>query len=65
VNIIYGSLSSFIATLIFFFVMNVIFIYGAEFNHQLMVMLGKRIVEKEHTDEPPGEHVLKPLHHKD
>ena len=48
VNIIYGSLSSFIATLIFFFVMNVIFIYGAEFNHQLLVMLGKRIVEREH-----------------
>lgn len=49
VNIIYGSLSSFIATLIFFFVMNVIFIYGAEFNHQMMVMLGLRIVEKEHV----------------
>jgi membrane protein len=47
VSIIYGSLSGFIATLIFFYVMNVIFIYGAEFNHQLMVMLGKRIVEKE------------------
>ena len=49
VNIIYGSLSSFIATLIFFFVMNLIFIYGAEFNHQLLVMLGKRIIEREHA----------------
>ncbi len=35
VNVIYGSLSSLIATLIFFFIMNIIFIYGAEFNHVL------------------------------
>ncbi|OYW14182.1 MAG: hypothetical protein B7X02_00600, partial [Rhodospirillales bacterium 12-54-5] len=35
-SVIYGSLSSFIATLIFFYVMNVIFIYGAEFNHVLL-----------------------------
>lgn len=47
VSLIYGSLSGLIATLIFFYVMNVIFIYGAEFNHQLMVMLGHRIEEKE------------------
>lgn len=46
-TLIYGSLSGFIATLIFFYVMNVIFIYGAEFNHELMVMLGHRIVERE------------------
>lgn len=47
VTLIYGSLSGFIATLIFFYVMNLIFIYGAEFNHELMVMLGHRIVERE------------------
>lgn len=47
VTLIYGSLSGFIATLIFFYVMNLIFIYGAEFNHELMVELGHRIVEKE------------------
>lgn len=47
VTLIYGSLSGFIATLIFFYVMNLIFIYGAEFNHELMVMLGKRIEERE------------------
>jgi membrane protein len=47
VNLIYGSLSSFIATLLFFYVMNVIFIYGAEFNHQLKLYLGVRIVERE------------------
>jgi uncharacterized BrkB/YihY/UPF0761 family membrane protein len=51
-TLIYGSLSGFIATLIFFYVMNVIFIYGAEFNHELMVTLGKRIVERE---APSGE----------
>ena len=50
VNLIYGSLSGFIATLLFFFVMNVIFIYGAEFNHQFKVMLGARIVEREYAD---------------
>ena len=47
VSLIYGSLSGLIATLIFLYVMNVIFIYGAEFNHELMVMLGQRIEEKE------------------
>lgn len=47
VTLIYGSLSGFIATLIFFYVMNLIFIYGAEFNHELMVMLGHRIIERE------------------
>lgn len=51
-TLIYGSLSGFIATLIFFYVMNVIFIYGAEFNHEFMVMLGHRIVERE---APTGE----------
>lgn len=59
VNIIYGSLSSFIATLIFFFVMNIIFIYGAEFNHELLIALGKKIVEKEHSEISPGEKVIK------
>lgn len=59
VNIIYGSLSSFIATLIFFFVMNVIFIYGAEFNHVLLEMLGQRIEEKEHSDISPDDTVIR------
>ena len=49
VNLIYGSLSSFIATLLFFYVMNVIFIYGAEFNHQLKLYVGVRIEEREHS----------------
>lgn len=59
VNIIYGSLSGFIATLIFFFVMNIIFIYGAEFNHELLIALGRKIVEKEHTTISPDEKVIK------
>lgn len=59
VNIIYGSLSSFIATLIFFFVMNIIFIYGAEFNHELLIALGKKIIEKEHSEVSPEDKVIK------
>ncbi|MES2984526.1 MAG: YihY/virulence factor BrkB family protein [Pseudomonadota bacterium] len=47
VTLVYGSLSGFIATLIFFYVMNLIFIYGAEFNHALMVARGTRIIERE------------------
>lgn len=62
VNIIYGSLSSFIATLIFFFVMNVIFIYGAEFNHELLIALGKKIVEKEHGVFSPDDKVIRNKH---
>lgn len=59
VNIIYGSLSGFIATLIFFFVMNIIFIYGAEFNHELLIALGKKIIEKEHSEVSPENKVIK------
>lgn len=62
VNIIYGSLSSFIATLIFFFVMNVIFIYGAEFNHELLIALGKKIVEREHGTASPDDKVIRNKH---
>jgi membrane protein len=42
-TVIYGSLSGFIATLIFFYVMLLIFIYGAEFNHALALARGRRI----------------------
>lgn len=62
-NIIYGSLSGFIATLIFFYVMNVIFIYGAEFNHELLIAMGKKIIEKEHGTESPDDKTIKKLHH--
>lgn len=49
---IYGSLSGFVGTLIFFYVMIVIFIYGAEFNHQLLMRRGGHTTEKER---PEGE----------
>ena len=32
-NIVYGSLGSIIITMIFFYIINIIFIYGAEFNY--------------------------------
>lgn len=50
VNIIYGSLGGFIATMLFFFLMNVIFIYGAEFNYLVAQALGSKVEEKEHVD---------------
>lgn len=59
VNLVYGSLSGFIATLLFFFVMNIIFIYGAEFNHQLFTMLGSAPEEKEHAGESADDAVIR------
>lgn len=53
VNLIYGSLGGMIAALLFFYVINVIFIYGAEFNYLLMKALGERIVQKEATPAEP------------
>lgn len=46
VNVIYGSLGGVIAALLFFYLMNVVFIYGAEFNYLLKKALGARIVQK-------------------
>lgn len=46
VTLIYGSLSGFIATLIFFYVLILIFLYGAEFNRELMHVRGREIIEK-------------------
>lgn len=62
VNIIYGSLSGLIATLIFFFVMNVIFIYGAEFNHELLIAMGKKIIEREQGAISPDARVIRNRH---
>ena len=47
---VYGSLSGFIATLIFFYVMIVIFIYGAEFNHELHLFRVGHVEEAEHAE---------------
>ena len=46
-NIIYGSLGGFIVTLIFFYIMAMIFIYGADFNHDLDDMRGDKVLFKE------------------
>jgi membrane protein len=46
VNLIYGSLGGFIAALLFFYISNVIFIYGAEFNYLFKVALGEKIEQK-------------------
>lgn len=51
VNIIYGSLGGIIATLLFFFIMNIIFIYGAEFNFLLIKDRGEKVEEIEHVQE--------------
>lgn len=58
VNLIYGSLSGLIATMLFFFVMNVVFIYGAEFNHELLLALGKRVEEREYSSASPDDKVI-------
>jgi membrane protein len=50
VNLIYGSLSGFIATLVFFYVMNLIFIFGAECNHQILQWLHIKHQEREQSD---------------
>ncbi len=51
VNLIYGSLGGIIAALVFFYICNIIFIFGAELNHQIVEMLGIGIVEREKTSE--------------
>ena len=47
VSLIYGSLGGIIAAMLFFYIINVIFIYGAEFNYLIKKLLGERIVERE------------------
>lgn len=47
VNLIYGSLGGMIATLVFFYICNMIFIFGAELNYQIVHTLGLRIIQKE------------------
>jgi membrane protein len=46
-NLIYGSLANIIAFLVFFYIQNIVFIYGAEFNYLLERKLGHKIEEKE------------------
>ncbi len=46
-NIVYGSLANLIVTLIFFYVLAVIYIFGAEFNYFFERAMGHEIVQKE------------------
>lgn len=48
VSVIYGSLGGIIASLVFFFIINLLFILGAELNYQFRVAYGRpRVVEIE------------------
>lgn len=47
VNLIYGSLGGIIASLLFFYISAVIFIFGAEFNYHLEKSYGHKIKQKE------------------
>lgn len=51
VNLIYGSLGGIIATLVLFYICNMIFIFGAEFNYQIFYTLGLRIIQKENVEQ--------------
>lgn len=51
VNLIYGSLGGFIASLLFFYIIALIFIFGAELNYLLEKALGYEMEEKEHAEE--------------
>jgi membrane protein len=55
VSLIYGSLGGIIAALVFFYICNIIFIFGAELNHQIAELLGLRLVERETTDKTATE----------
>ncbi len=50
VNLIYGSLGGIIAALVFFYICNIIFIFGAELNHQIVELLGLRMSERQHIN---------------
>lgn len=47
VNLIYGSLGGIIAALLFFYLCNLIFIFGAELNHQIVETLGLHMAQRE------------------
>lgn len=47
VTLIYGSLGGIIAALLFFYACNVIFIFGAEFNHHISTWAGMKVEERE------------------
>ena len=58
INLIYGSLGGIIATLVFFYIIGIIFIYGAELNHLLKKWLGADIIQKEKTGDNRQAHEI-------
>lgn len=51
VNLIYGSLGGIIAALVFFYICNIIFIFGAELNYQIVHALGIQVSQREQVEE--------------
>lgn len=47
VNLVYGSLGGIIIALLFFYILSVILIFGAEFNYRITTMLGEKISPRE------------------
>ncbi len=56
VNLIYGSLGGIIASLIFFFIINLCIIIGAELNYQLALSFGMKLEEKQHVEKGDSLH---------
>ncbi|MFO0388482.1 MAG: YihY/virulence factor BrkB family protein [Alphaproteobacteria bacterium] len=52
VNLIYGSLGGIIAALLFFYICNIIFIFGAELNYQIVQIRGERVIQREAAPAP-------------
>ena len=49
-SLVYGSLVGMVALMLYLFVFNLIFIFGAEFNYILEKALGHKIEEREHVE---------------
>ncbi len=62
-NLVYGSLASMIAFLVFFYIINMIFIYGAEFNYLLEQYLGHKIIQRQEVS--PEQVKTGELHNRD
>lgn len=58
VSVIYGSLGGVIASLVFFFIINLLFILGAELNYQFRMAYGSPRVEERERGEPYRENDL-------
>ena len=56
VNLIYGSLAGIIAAMLYFYILNILFIFGAEVNYQLLRAHGERIIEKQKTADAEKAH---------